>query len=365
MAGGPGLLVRTGVTSALQRLKATHAYRVWQRYNDARGGVLAGGVAFFAFFSVFPALTLGFAIFGFVLRGHPGLFHDVVHSVSTTLPGVVRDARHPDGVIDASRPPTPNALTITGAVSLVVLAFAGLGWLSALREGIRAMFGLPLLKANAITSRLRDLGVIALLGLSMLVSAVLSAFVNTATGRVLGWMSLSPHSVAGEVLLPVAGFVVVLLVDVAIYLVLLRLLSGVHMPWSDLRQAAVLGAFGAGLLKVLVSYGVLGSSTNPVLASFAIVVGLLVVMNLLSRLTLLAAAWAATGREDQRRQQAEEATLRTRARPHPAALEPSFGSRSADRTAVAAGAVLGAFAAVGVGALRRAASAMVTALRRG
>ena len=43
-----------------------------------RGGLLAGGIAYFAFFSVFPALTLGFAIFGFVLRGHLGLFHDVV-----------------------------------------------------------------------------------------------------------------------------------------------------------------------------------------------------------------------------------------------------------------------------------------------
>ena len=54
--------------AALARLKATHAYRVWQHYNGARGGVLAGGIAYFAFFSVFPALTLGFAVFGFVHR---------------------------------------------------------------------------------------------------------------------------------------------------------------------------------------------------------------------------------------------------------------------------------------------------------
>jgi membrane protein len=359
------------VKAALQRLRASHAYRVWQRYNAARGGVLAGGVAYFAFFSVFPAVTLGFAIFGFVLRGQPHLFHDVVSSVSTTLPGIVQDSAHPDGIIDASKPPTPNVLTITGAVSLVVLVFSGLGWLSGLREGIRAMFDRPVFPGNAVTSRLRDLGVLALLGLSILVSAVLSGFMNAATGRVLGWLGLSSHSTVGRVLLPVAGFLVVLVVDFGIYLVLLRVLSGVPMPWSDLRPAAMLGAVGAGVLKVAVSYGIVGSSTNPVFASFAIVIGLLVVMNLLSRLTLLAAAWAAVGWDQQietavageAAQVATMANLRPRGLPHPAALEPSFGARSADRTAIAAGAVLGALGAVGVGVLRRASAAVLGALR--
>lgn len=350
--------------AALRRLKATHAYRVWQRYGEARGGVLAGGIAYFAFFSVFPALTLGFAIFGFVLRGHPDLFHRVVNSVSGTLPGIVKDSAHPDGILDASKPPTPNVLTVTGAVSFVVLIFSGLGFLGALREGIRAMFDLPLLKSNALRSRLRDLGVLALLGLSMLVSAVLSGFVNAATGRVLDWFGFAADSVAGHVILPVAGFLVVLAVDVAIYLVVLRLLSGVRMPWSDLRQAALLGAVGAGVIKVAVALGVAGTSNNPVLASFAVVIGLLVVMNLLSRLTLLAAAWAAVGWDQQTAARGvEDFMAAARRLPHPAELEPSFGPRSADRTAIAAGAVLGAVGAVGVGAMRRATSAMLAAVR--
>lgn len=356
--------------AALQRLKASHGYRVWQRYTNARGGVLAGGVAYFAFFSIFPALTLGFAIFGFVLRGHPGLFHDVVHSVSTTLPGIVKDARHPDGIIDASKPPTPNVLTITGAIALVVLVFSGMGFLSALREGIRAMFGRPLLQANALASRGRDLGVLSLLGLLMLASAVVSAVVNGSTGHVLDWIGLSEDSLLGKVLLPIVGFVVVLAADFATYLIVLRLLSGVAMPWSDLRPAALLGAVGAGVLKLAVSFGVVGSSSNPLLASFAIVIGLLIVMNLMSRLTLLAAAWAA---EDWDRQTRRELTAeadafarqpnRQRVLPHPAALEPSFGTRSADRTAIAAGAVIGAVGAVGVSAARRALATALGVLR--
>ena len=82
----------------------------------------------------------------------------------------------------------------------------------------------------------------------------------------------------------------------AIFVVVLRLLSGCPMPWRDLRPGGrSFGAVGVGVLKVAVSYGIVGSSTNPVLASFAIIIGLLLVINLMSRVTLLAAAWAAVG----------------------------------------------------------------------
>jgi membrane protein len=44
-------------------------------------------------------------------------------------------------------------------------------------------------------------------------------------------------------------------------------------------------------------------------------------------------------------------------------MEPSFGRRAEDRTAIAAGAVIGAVGAVGVGALRRATTAMISGRR--
>jgi membrane protein len=364
--------VKRRLQRAIGRAKDTHAYRSYQRYNAARGGLMAGGIAFFAFFSIFPALTLGFAVFGFVLRGHPSLFHSVVDSVSSTLPGIVKDSTHPDGVIDATKPPAPDVLTITGAVSAVVLLMSGLGWMGALREGIRAMFGQPLLKANPVASRARDLGVLVLLGLSMLASAVLSGLVNTTTDTVLSWLGASPDSVPGRVVLPLVGFVVVLAVDTAIFMVLLRLLSGVPLPWAALWPASLLGAAGVGVLKVAVSYGIVGSSSNPLLASFAILVGLLIVMNLMSRVTLVAASWAALAFGLQPRASAAPAAptapaaaaVRGARLPHPAEMAPTFGTRSADRTAIAAGAVLGAAAALGAGALRRAAGSVVALARR-
>jgi membrane protein len=363
------------VKAALARLKATRAYRTWQDYNAARGPLLAGGIAYFAFFSVFPAVTLGFAVFGFVLRDQPHLFHQVVSSVSGSLPGIVKDSGHPGGIIDASKPPAPNALTVTGAIAFVVLVLSGLGWLGALREGVRAMFGQPTFQANPVLGRLRDLGVLALLGLSVLVSAVLSGLSNALTERVLGWVGLDSGSLVGRVGLPLVTFAVLLAVDFGILLLIFRVLSGLSPGWRPLRSGALFGAVGVGILKVAVAYGIVGVTNNPVLASFAVVVGLLIVMNLLSRVVLLASAWAAadtaaaTATSPVRsaaptRVAAASAPAFAPAASGPAEMEPSFGPRSADRTAIAAGAVIGAVGMIGVGALRRAAGALVAVVRR-
>ena len=100
--------------------------------------VLAGGVGYFAFFSIFPALLLAFTIFGFVLQGQPQLLADLRDYVSEFLPGFVQTPDNPEGIITLE-PPTSG--TVSSVVSIVGLLIAGLGWLGALREGIRAIFG--------------------------------------------------------------------------------------------------------------------------------------------------------------------------------------------------------------------------------
>ena len=51
-------------------------YRPGPATASANGDLLAAGVGYFAFFSIFPALALAFAIFGFVLQGRPDLVAD-------------------------------------------------------------------------------------------------------------------------------------------------------------------------------------------------------------------------------------------------------------------------------------------------
>jgi membrane protein len=374
----------SGLRRLLARLKASRPYRTWERYGAARGDVLAGGVTYLGFFSIIPALLLGFTVFGFVLRGQPALFDQVVGYVSQTLPGIVRDAAHPNGLIDASNPPTPNALTITGLVSLGTLLLSGTGWVDALRESVRAVFGRPRLDSNPVKTKLLDVVLLATLGLAFLLSGVLSLGVSSAGSWLLDQVGVGGGSLAGQLVLRGGSVLAVLVADTLLVVVVLRLMSGLQLPRSDLVQGSLLGAVGLGILKQVSGLLLASAAHKPVIGSFAVIVGLLVLLNLISRVLLLSAAWAATRAEEGGRLTAgapaqQQAAVQHPAPQHPArrhpapqhaaalqpreAVLPSFGQRSADRTAVAAGAVLGVIAAVGVRAARSALRSAVDGVR--
>ena len=106
--------------SAVAWFGASRAGLAWKRYSNARGNLLAGGVGYFAFFSLFPATALALTVFGFALRGHPDLLRTILAHLGTYLPGLVKDVRHPQGLIPV-QPPTAVALTIAGVIAFVVL----------------------------------------------------------------------------------------------------------------------------------------------------------------------------------------------------------------------------------------------------
>src|SRR6478609_6183895 len=161
----------------LDRLKATRGYRAWTRYGEANGDLLAAGVAYFAFFSIFPALALAFAIFGFVLQDRPDLVAAIADSLNQTLPGMVKTADNPDGIISLTAPASLT-LTITGVIAFITLLLAGLGWVGALRTGLRTVFGLKVSSGNVVTTKLRDLGVLTVLGVLVAVSAIFTSAVG-------------------------------------------------------------------------------------------------------------------------------------------------------------------------------------------
>lgn len=342
------------VSGVVERLKRSHPYEAWKRYGDANGDLLAAGVGYYAFFSVFPALALAFTAFGFVLQGRPDLLDTIAESLNETLPGMVRTADNPDGAIGLSAPESAT-LTITGIVSFVTLVLSGLGWIGALRTGIRGVFGLESATANVVVVKLRDLGVLVTLGLGIAVSAILTSAVGALAEYLASWLGVHGN----EVLLTVAGLVVGLLFDTLLMVVLLRLLSGVPLPWANVRNGAV---FGAVLLTAMKFFGGLlieRATANPLLGTVAVAVGLLFWLNLMSRVVLLSAAWAANDLDVARLAGLPEQgtlvpTALATSRPYAAGRSPAREVAVPDaRGSFAAGAVLGALGAVIVGALRR------------
>ena len=350
------------------RFGGSRPWRAWKRYSDARGNILAAGVGYFAFFSIFPAAALAFTVFGFVLRGHPDLLHSIFEHLGAYLPGLVRDAQHREGLIPIQAPKAV-ALTVTGLIAFVTLVLAGLGWLGATREGIRAIFGVRGSGGNLINNKLRDLGVLFTLGLGIALFAVLTSVVGGAAG----WIAQGIGVPGQGWILILAGFVVSVLADTGLMIVLLRVVSGVLVPWLDLFHGALVGGVGLSVLKISAATVLPRLTANPLLASFAIVVGLLIWLNLIARLILISAAWAANdvddihGGEFETQIPALSPVSETVGLPgviaRPGGTLPTFGVRSRDRTTLGSGFILGAAAMAVTGALFRGVRSMSRVVR--
>ncbi len=267
---------------------ASRPVAVWKRYIFANGNLLAAGVAYFAFFSIIPAMTLAFAVFGFILQGRPDVLQSLVDSVNEAFPGMVKTAETPTGIISIEVP-SSLTLTLTGIISFLTLLLAGLGWVSALRTGIRGLFGLRPWADNVVLRRVHDLFALVTLGLAVLASAVITTAVGGWADAVAQWLG----SPGGDLGVRMTGFLLGVLFDTLIMVVLLRMFSRVPLPWRNVRDAALLGAIGITVLKLIGGFFIGRVTSNPVLGAVAVSVGLLVWLNLMSRVVLLAAAWAA------------------------------------------------------------------------
>ena len=278
--------------------------RVWQRYGEARGNVLAGGIAYFAFFSIFPALAVGLTVLGLVMRNTPEV-RDVV--VDNLIAGVNQYA--PDLVHRGVKPANGTgiyidefiqgtALTWSLVVSTATFLFTGLGWMDGMRESIRAVFGDPPGGGNLVVVRLRDLLGMLVVGSGVALSVASVVVTNGAGGYLLSALGFEP-STWSRWLLGALGFLVAFAIDTCTFLLVFRVLPNADVPLHDLLQGAVLGGIGLGLLKQFgTAFARRSAEGNAFLGAAATLVVLLVLMNLISRLILLAAAWAATRAED-------------------------------------------------------------------
>jgi membrane protein len=281
------------VGARLEAVRSSLPYRAYSRYSAVRGNVLAGGVAYLAFFSIFPTLALGFTVFALVLGNREDLQVQIVRYINSSLGApVISYHQGQQGIVTIEQLVQPDTLTVTGIISLLTLVLSGLGWIAALRDGVQAVFGARE-EQNAVIVKLLDLVLLAAAGLTVLASVAVSVAFSIASGRVLEVLGMT-HGPVAEWTANVLGQLVLLVVDAGIFTLLFARLDGVDVPVRDLAGGAVLGAIGFSLLKLFGTELVRLTSHNRFLAASSLLVGLLVWMNLVARLLLVAAAWSAT-----------------------------------------------------------------------
>ena len=347
----------------VRALGAAKPPRVWARYGTARGGVLAAGIAYYAVFSVVPALVVGFTVLGLVVGQDRATQVEIADWVNRGLGETLIGTGTRDGVVRLEDLTRAGLLTLTGSAGLVSLLVAGLGWAGATRQGIRAVFGLPV-RRNPVTARLRDLGTSVLLSGAVLASGCVGIAVPTATGSVLDGLG-ADRAAWPSAAVRLTTFLLVWAIDSGIVLILLRLLAGVRVPAGDLAGGAVAAGLGLGLFKL--GGGLLLGRLSPdaYVATSTVLIGLLLWADLTARLLLLCAAWGAVTAEDRGHlPPLEPDRVQQEARPSPAqaagssparAAEDSPARRAENGVVLAAGAVLGAIAVTGTWAVTRAA----------
>jgi membrane protein len=265
-----------------------HAVRAYDRHSEVLGSQVAAAITYFGFLSFFPLLALAFAVVGYLSVAYPEVRDGITSAVEGAFPSLVGDGPGQISIDD-----TVAAKNGASVVGLLGLLYAGLGWVDALRDGLRRVFGtldepLPFLR-----KKLTDVLVLVLLGAVLLASVAISGLATSATRQVLGTVGLDDSLVA-TALLKVLAVALALAVDTAVFAVILSRLPGVPLPWRQLRSGALLGAVGFEVLKLVGTFLVARTTSNPLYATFGVVVGLLVWINLLSQLLVYAAAWTAT-----------------------------------------------------------------------
>lgn len=273
--------------------------RVWRRFLQRNGFLLSAGMSYQGLFAVFGLLYVMFATAGLWLGGSEQAVTLLIAIANGYIPGIVSENGlvHPDDVqslvADAG-----SVLSITGIVAGVVVAWTGITAVTFTRRAVRDIFGLPYDSRSFVLLKLRD-GIAGILfGLALLVGSVLGYAGVWALRQVLDLFGWELGATAFDVLTRAGSIVVMFAIDSAAIALLVRFLTGTRLAWRTIVPGALLG--GGAVVVLQLGAGLLLAHTpgNPLLATFAVIVAMLLWCRWVAVVILVAAAWIALTAED-------------------------------------------------------------------
>ncbi|MFD5225117.1 YhjD/YihY/BrkB family envelope integrity protein [Microbacterium sp. NPDC058342] len=294
MDGSTGSQRRGSVARALaaliERLLRWRLVRAALLYTSRRGPMLADAVTYRALFSVFAAVLLGFSAAALWLSGNDDAWNAMVSAVDAALPGLLKTSDG-DGIVDLDAIRAPAGLSIAGIVSLAGLIGSALGAIGALRTALRLLAGTAAADVAWYMVMLRNLLLAALIG-GVFAGA---AAVTFAGELIVRWVAEAIGVPAGSDAVfwavRIVSILVVFLLDATLIAAAFRVLSGIRASARNLWAGAALGAVALIVLQELSSLFVGGAKANPLLASFASLLALLLWLNLSTQAILLSSAF--------------------------------------------------------------------------
>lgn len=308
-----------------------HTLRAYDAFNERYGNHYAAAITYFSVLSVIPILMVAFAIVGIVLRGNQLVMNQLTQGIDRSVPPGLNDIVN-DIVTTAT-----NSAGSLGLIGLAIALYAGVGWMSNLRDALTAQWGQEKKQIPIVKKTLNDLAALLGLGVALLVS-----FVLAAAGSGLGEKLLELADLQGQpwtALLRATSILLSLAANMLVFLWVIARLPREKVALRSAVKGAAIASAGFVLLQQLATFYLGGLSDKPSFAVFGPVLGLLVFANLVSRFLLFVTAWTATAKENQ---------SSVIAPPVPVTIRPEVHVRRGPSAASAAG-LLGVGGLIGAG----------------
>jgi membrane protein len=265
--------------------------RAFLRYSSVRGPALADSVTYRTLFSLFAGVLLGFSIAAIALAGNPDALRAIVSSLDAAIPGLV-------DLIDLRAINAPGTFTIAGVVSVIGLVLAAIGAIGSLRTALRTIVGFVGDDTFPLWVILRNLVLAILLGAGLAAAAAVTFLATAGLSLVSGWLGISADEPWLDVLTWALSALVVFALDTVVVAASFFALAGVRPRAKTLWTGAMLGGAGLTVLQQLSGLFVGGAGSNPLLATFASFIALLLWLNLSSQVVLIAGSYIVTAMEE-------------------------------------------------------------------
>jgi len=269
-----------------QRAWVRHLFAAWERLRVTNGNQYAAAITYFSFLAIFPMILLAVSVAGFVLHSNEDALQTLFANVGHNVPGPFGDT------LKRSINTAVNRRTSIGIVGLVGVLLTGLGWIGNLRAAVEAVWQVRPQAPNFVIGKLKNLLVLAGLGLGLILSMALTAIGTSLTDQILSALSWDDLPGA-HALVKVLGVLLAVGGDLIIFSWLLVRLPGVSVPARIVFKGALLAAVGFEVLKIVGTYTIAHTANSPTAGPFASVVAVLIWIQLVARYMLFCAAWTA------------------------------------------------------------------------
>ena len=287
-------------TALTQRTLALFPVRVWRHFLQHNGFLLAAGVSYQALFAIFAAIYLAFAVTGLWLGGSSEAVDGVIALVNGYVPNLIRDE---GGVFTPAQVQeiaanTTGVLSVTGLIALGTVIWTAIGWVTFSRRATRDIFGLPPDLRSYVLLKARDLLAALLFGIALIAGSALSSASAAALTWILGLVGWDSGSTGWEISIRIGTILFSFVLLSSALAAMVRFLTGTSLDWVVIWPGALLGGGAMTVLQFGVGFLLSYTPSNPLLATFAIFIGLLLWFRINGVVMLVASSWIAVAAQD-------------------------------------------------------------------